>query len=196
MMEKKLTATKEEATTKTQEWRNCLKLYVECEYMTRATIIVEKIGLDVLLSNDWLQTFEVNFCGLLNALVCNDTSLSLKQKNNFLKVCELFSTDKFSFDPMIEDNIRLDTISNIPLRNFAQSLDNIILIGEKKLSIITNSDRADNIQKLQAKTKQLKTYLKPWLKGKITYNEYYTSRIHKHPNDIQNSIFVPFFIFQ
>lgn len=78
MMEKKLTATKEEATTKTQEWRNCLKLYVECEYMTRATIIVEKIGLDVLLSNDWLQTFEVNFCGLLNALVCNDTSLSLK----------------------------------------------------------------------------------------------------------------------
>jgi hypothetical protein len=37
IMHKELTAIKEEAKTKTQEWSNCLKLYVECEHMARAT---------------------------------------------------------------------------------------------------------------------------------------------------------------
>lgn len=178
-----LTCTKD-ARVDSQKWRNCLRLYVECEYMIKATEIVEKVGLNLLLSTDWFLTFEINFHGLLNALSCNDIDLITKWKHYFLKVCELFAVDRFSFDPMIEDNLRLDTIGNIPTKNFAESLDNVISVGEKKLSI-ANPDTSVNIDKLQAKIKQLRKYLEPWLKGKLTYKEYYSIRIGKYPNDIQ-----------
>ncbi|MGB0025422.1 MAG: hypothetical protein WBP64_01150 [Nitrososphaeraceae archaeon] len=183
--EKELTETKQEAHSRIQEWRDCLKLYVECEYMARALKIVQEVSLDVLISDDWSSIFEITFQGLLNALSCNDPLMIIEWKQNLLKISELFAADKFSFDPMIENNIKLDTISNISIKNFANSLNNAIKITENKLSIV-NSDRTENIKKLETKIKLLSEYLKPWIKGKLTYEEYYDMRRSKYPEEIQN----------
>ena len=128
-----------------------------------------------MISDDWSSIFEITFQGLLNALSCNDPLMIIEWKQNLLKISELFAADKFSFDPMIENNIKLDTISNISIKNFANSLNNAIKITENKLSIV-NSDRTENIKKLETKIKLLSEYLKPWIKGKLTYEEYYDMR--------------------
>ena len=60
---------------------------------------------------------------------------------------------------MIENNIKLDTISNISIKNFANSLNNAIKITENKLSIV-NSDRTENIKKLETKIKLLSRIFK------------------------------------
>jgi len=134
--DKEVAAARQETQSKIQEWRDCLKLYVECEYMARASKIVRELSLEVLISDDWASIFETMFRGFLNALSCNDPLMIVEWKQNLSKVSELFATDKFSFDPMIENNIRLDTISNIATRNFANSLHNAVLITEDKLSIV------------------------------------------------------------
>jgi hypothetical protein len=90
-----LTCTKD-ARVDSQKWRNCLRLYVESEYMIKATEIVEMVGLNHLLSTDWFLIFEINFHGLLNVLSCNDIDLITKWKHYFLKVCELFAVDRLA----------------------------------------------------------------------------------------------------
>lgn len=151
--DKELTAARNETQSRIQEWKDCLKLYVECEYMARASKIVQELSLKVLISDDWPSIFEITFQGFLNALSCNDPLMIVVWKENLSKVCELFATDKFSFDPMIENNIRLDTVSTIATRNFAKSLHNAVLLTEDKLSIV-NSARIDGIKKLETKVKQ------------------------------------------
>jgi hypothetical protein len=86
---------------------------------------------------------------------------------------------------MIEDKIELDAISNITPKNFATSLDNAIQAAEKKLKII-NSNKTDKIKELKTKTEDLRNYIEPWLKGKVTYEEYYIMRKSRYRQEIQN----------
>ena len=183
--DKELTAVKREAKSRIQEWRECLRLYVDCEYMTRASEIVEEARLENFIQDNWSSIFEIIFRGILNAIACDDVFVTTQWKDCWLGVCESFAVDKFSFDPMIEDNIRLDTISNIPLKNFATSLDDAIQVAEKKLEII-NVTKIDRIKKLKTKAEELRNYLEPWLKGKLTYKEYYNMRKSRYPEEIQS----------
>jgi hypothetical protein len=153
--------------------------------MTRASEIVEEARLENFIQDNWSSIFEIIFRGILNAIACDDVFVTTQWKDCWLGVCESFAVDKFSFDPMIEDNIRLDTISNIPLKNFATSLDDAIQVAEKKLEII-NVTKIDRIKKLKTKAEELRNYLEPWLKAKLTYKEYYNMRKSRYPEEIQS----------
>ena len=70
--DKELTAAKQKAQSSIQEWRDCLELYLDCEYMTRASEVLEDVNLDNLILDSWSSVFEITFKGILNAIACND----------------------------------------------------------------------------------------------------------------------------
>jgi hypothetical protein len=103
--DRELAEAKGEAQYMIQEWRECLKLYVDCEYMTRASEIVENVHIENLIQENWSYIFEITFRGILNAIACDDVLVTTQWNGYWLAVCELFAAGKFFFHPMIEDKI-------------------------------------------------------------------------------------------
>ena len=165
---------------------DCLKLFVECEHMERATELFHNMEINLISLEEWASTFELVLQSLLHVLASGDESLIYQWKEKLSSLGKFFSVDKFQFVPMIEDNIRLEKINNISPIIFANILDTTDFLFKQKMSMITKEEIDKRVDILYLKLQQIRTYLEPWLKGKLTYADYVEKRKDKHSIEIQN----------
>ena len=166
--------------------KECLESFIECEHMERATEMFNDIESNLISMEEWASTLGIVFQGLLHVLASGDELLIFQWKEKYFRLGEFFSVNKFQFVPMIEDKIRLEKINNISPLVLANGLDRAISLCGQKESMIEREKIDRRIKRLCVQLKRLRIYLEPWLKGKLTYEEYTGIRKEKYSIEIES----------
>ena len=167
--------------------KNCLRLYLECEFMGKVDELIRSIGWTKLVLSDFLFSLEVSFKGIINSISYNDEYYYKKWLEYFEEVCKLFSIDKFNFIALKTQYIELEfnnAIVNISSKTLAGSLEKIIPFVEQKLKIVMD-DKFSKINEFQDRIKLLIKYLHLWTDKNMTYNKYFQIRISNYPKEIE-----------
>jgi hypothetical protein len=165
--------------------KQLLKSLIECEHIEKAVEVFSDIESNLISLEEWISTLDIVFQGLLHALASGDEKLISKWKEKFLRLIQFFSIDKFQFVPMIEDKIILEKINNISPIFFATALERAISICGQKESMIGKEKMDRRIERLFLQIQRLRIYLKPWLGGKLTYEQYLINRKENHSIEVQ-----------
>jgi SIR2-like domain len=57
------------------KWNDCIKYYVDCEYIEKANKIIEEVSWSIFVSDDWRYSFEISLKGLLTSLLNEDDDI-------------------------------------------------------------------------------------------------------------------------
>lgn len=181
------------------EWKKCLKLYMECEYLEKVDRLLDRLdeqGLswNEMFSTDWKYTFEVSIRGLINSVICGDLYHQRKWKSRLDKITHYFSLDNFLFIPelgaktiTIPPNIKLYfqvQKSNVSSEDVVQSMqDKIIPFIRSKLSVLQDGhSKQDTLAQLLTGLEGYTVYISSWQPSSMTFDRYFDMRKNVNQN--------------
>jgi hypothetical protein len=181
------------------KWNDCIKYYVDCEYIERANKIIEEVEWSRFVSDDWRYSFEVSLKGLLTSLLNEDDNIINKWREYIESILKKFSFANFvfiptldmqtaSFPPHIELEFR-NSGGNIPAHEVARNLRDVLIpVMQNKSQLIKCDTKHEKILKFLDKQNgffgkliRLNQYLDSWFGNNMTFQTYLNMRRH-HDN--------------
>jgi SIR2-like domain len=183
------------------KWNDCIKYYVDCEHIERASEIIEEGEWSKFVYDDWKWSFEISLKGLLTCLLNEKDDIINRWHQYLERVLKKFSFENFVFNPDLDMQtpsfppyINLEFRnhgSNISSRELAQTLCLLIQVMEDKLQLIKGDKKHKKIIEFLdresgffGKLVKFIQYLNAWSEEKMTFEKYYNIR-YNHPDEIE-----------
>lgn len=185
------------------DWKNCLKNYMECEYLEKVDSLLNQLAQQdlswkELASIDWRFTFEISLRGMINSLVCSNLNHKGKWKARLDEVTSFFKFDNFIFIPALgmktltfppHIGLFLNIYnSNVASQEIVHFIKNIIIpIIKNKLSILeNNSDKYLILSQLLVRIEGFISYISIWQTYEMTFVRYFDLRKNSDQNQINS----------
>jgi hypothetical protein len=166
------------------KWKDCLRCYIDCEYLEQAEKMMKKITWYESITTDSIFWLETLFKGLVSAVLCNDTNIKTRWIEYFEKACEFFSIDKFTIEPEASTpyySVSPKIILKIP-KDLTECFEHTIMpFIDNKLLVISDNE---SLNQFLNRTRKLAEYLPLWQKEPMTYDKYYELR-SSYENEIK-----------
>jgi len=168
-------------------WSSSLGPYVECEYISKATQVLEKVDWQKL---DWLRGLEISFKMMINAIIHGDRESAQNWRQKFIDATPWFSLEKFKFQSetslrRFRLEIQLSEHTSLNADHIANSLVPLTTFVEIRTSIAAMEEAKQRMRLILDGLLDLSRYMSSWKGAGMEYSTYVENRKEAYKSQIE-----------